>query len=196
MKRGRVWLAVVVAALVFSGVGQTAAASDPPAIVVGADGETAPVFSYADAIRERVFIPVAGVDLDADGVGDRVATDIVRPRRPPPGKVPVIIDASPYYTSLGRGNESSASPYDSAGVPTSSRCSTTTTSCRAATRSCWSASAGRPGPPVAGRRRPGRGGLRKAVIDWLTAGPPGSTPPAAPWYAGWSTGAAAMIGKS
>src|SRR4051812_37135515 len=83
-----------------------AAHAATPAIVIGADGETSPVFSYADAIRERVFIPVPGVDQDADGVTDEVAIDIVRPQETNAGlKVPAIIDASPYYTSVGRGNE-------------------------------------------------------------------------------------------
>ena len=47
--------------------------------MIGPDDETAPVFSYANAIRERVFIPVPGVDQDDDGVTDRVAIDIIRP---------------------------------------------------------------------------------------------------------------------
>ena len=42
-----------------------------------------------------------------DGVADRIALDIVRPAASAAGlKVPVIMDASPYYSSLGRGNES------------------------------------------------------------------------------------------
>ena len=41
--------------------GGTAAAHDPAAIVLGPDGKTAAVFGYADAVRERVFIPVAAV---------------------------------------------------------------------------------------------------------------------------------------
>ena len=78
----------------------------PPHIVLGPDHETADVFSYANAIRERVFIPVPGVDQDGDGVIDRVSIDIIRPAETNQGmKVPAIIDPSPYYTSLGRGNE-------------------------------------------------------------------------------------------
>ena len=70
------------------------------------DGKTAPVFSYTNAIRERVFIPVPGVDQDLDGVVDRTAIDIIRPAETDAGlKVPAIIDPSPYYTTLGRGNE-------------------------------------------------------------------------------------------
>ena len=87
------------------GTGTAQAAADP-VITVGADGKTAPVFSYADAKRERVWVPVAGVDQDANGVTDRVAIDIIRPKESGPNlKVPAIIDDSPYYTSVGRGNE-------------------------------------------------------------------------------------------
>ncbi len=86
-----------------SNLGPTTAAAD--AIVVQ-DGETQPVFSYAAAIRERVWVPVPGVDQNSDGVADRVALDIIRPAETNAGlKVPAIIDVSPYYTSVGRGNE-------------------------------------------------------------------------------------------
>ena len=96
--------AVVLAATAFGGTG--AAHAQGPTVTVGADGKTAPVFNYAEATRERVWIPVAGLDTDSDGVTDRVAIDIVRPKESGPAvKVPAIIDPSPYYTSSGRGNE-------------------------------------------------------------------------------------------
>jgi len=94
-----------VLAALFLGAGAAQAAADP-VITVGADGKTAPVFSYQDAKRERVWVPVANVDQDNNGVTDRVAIDIIRPKESGPSlKVPAIIDDSPYYTSLGRGNE-------------------------------------------------------------------------------------------
>ena len=97
-------LAAGVVALAVFGVGAATARADAPTL--GADGTTAPAYSYADAIRERVFVPIAGVDQDQDGVTDRVAIDIVRPQESGPNlKVPAIIDDSPYYTSVGRGNE-------------------------------------------------------------------------------------------
>ena len=96
--------AVVLAATAFGGNG--VAQAQGPTVTVGADGKTAPVFNYVEAIRERVWIPVAGADTDSDGVTDRVAIDIVRPKESGPTvKVPAIIDPSPYYTSSGRGNE-------------------------------------------------------------------------------------------
>src|SRR6187455_1336923 len=106
MKRWAVWPAVLATVLAALTLGGTAAAVDTPSIVIGPDGETAAVFSYTNAIRERVFIPVAGVDQDNNGFTDQVAIDINRPLESNSGlQVPAIIDPSPDYTSVGRGNE-------------------------------------------------------------------------------------------
>jgi X-Pro dipeptidyl-peptidase len=69
-------------------------------------GVTQPVFGYADAIRERVWVE-STFDSDLDGVNDLIAMDIMRPQASETGglRVPVIMDASPYYSTLGRGNE-------------------------------------------------------------------------------------------
>jgi len=50
---------------------------------------------------------VTAPDFDGDGEPDRVAADIVRPAETDRAgvDVPVVMDASPYYLSLGRGNE-------------------------------------------------------------------------------------------
>ncbi|MFF2520596.1 Xaa-Pro dipeptidyl-peptidase [Streptomyces liangshanensis] len=79
-----------------------------------------PVHSYADAVRESVWVDT-GLDGDADGASDRVAVDIVRPAEPDRQgrKVPVIMDASPYYSCCGRGNESQRKTYDAEGNPLS-----------------------------------------------------------------------------
>jgi X-Pro dipeptidyl-peptidase len=69
------------------------------------NGVTQPVFGYADAIRERVWVE-ADFDTDLDGAKDRIALDVMRPAATGLGfKAPVIMDASPYYSTLGRGNE-------------------------------------------------------------------------------------------
>ncbi len=80
--------------------------------------ESRPVYSYADAIRESVWVDTR-IDGDADGKTDRVAVDIVRPREPAAKgrKIPVIMDASPYYSCCGRGNESQKKTYDANGDP-------------------------------------------------------------------------------
>ncbi|GIJ11974.1 X-Pro dipeptidyl-peptidase [Micromonospora andamanensis] len=61
------------------------------------DGRTQPVFDYADAVREVVYIDVP-VDTDGDGESDRIAMRITRPRPTEQGlKVASIVQASPYY---------------------------------------------------------------------------------------------------
>ncbi|MBV2355327.1 Xaa-Pro dipeptidyl-peptidase [Streptomyces sp. J2-1] len=78
--------------------------------------ESRPVYSYADAVRESVWVDT-GLDLDRDGRTDRVAADVVRPAEPARAgrRVPVIMDASPYYSCCGRGNESQLKTYDDQG---------------------------------------------------------------------------------
>ncbi|MEV6636751.1 CocE/NonD family hydrolase [Actinoplanes sp. NPDC051470] len=94
---------IAVAALVVSA--SPAVAADTPTIVV-ANGVTQPVFGYSDAIREKLFID-STFDSDHDGRRDIIAFDVIRPRATEQGlKVPVIMDASPYYTTVCRGNES------------------------------------------------------------------------------------------
>nr|WP_234345137.1 MULTISPECIES: Xaa-Pro dipeptidyl-peptidase [Streptomyces] len=101
----------VVAALLSSLVGPVSAARAAPA-------ESRPVYSYDRAIRESVWVDTR-IDGDSDGRTDRVAVDIVRPREPAQQgrRIPVIMDASPYYSCCGRGNESQKKTYDSAGRP-------------------------------------------------------------------------------
>lgn len=70
-----------------------------------AERESRPVYSYDKAIRESVWVDT-GLDGDSDGKTDRVAVDIVRPGEPAAEgrRIPVIMDASPYYSCCGRGN--------------------------------------------------------------------------------------------
>jgi X-Pro dipeptidyl-peptidase len=192
-------VAVGALALAAFGISGTAQAADP-VITVGADGKTAPVFSYQDAIRERVFIPVDGVDSDNDGITDRVSIDIVRPKESGPTlKMPAVIDPSPYYTSLGRGNESQRIHttaagvldrfplyYDNYFVPRGYAFIAADALGTAFSTGC----ALHGGPTdVAGF---------KAVIDWTNGRVPGYTSRTGttPVTASWSTGKNAMIGKS
>ncbi|MGX7671579.1 CocE/NonD family hydrolase [Plantactinospora sp. DSM 117369] len=102
----RVGLAVLpMAAVAVLGSAPPAFAHREPSIVVR-DGVTQPVFGYADAIRERLFVD-STFDSDNDGERDIIAFDVMRPRATADGlKVPVIMDASPYYSTVCRGNES------------------------------------------------------------------------------------------
>ena len=112
--------ALAAVALVMLAVPAVGAANgdDGPSVVV-ADGVTQPAFGYTDAIRESVWVQ-APFDSDHDGQPDRIAVDLVRPREAAAAhvKVPVIMDASPYYTCCGRGNENEVKTYDANGTIT------------------------------------------------------------------------------
>src|SRR3954447_4347098 len=187
-----------VAAAMLALVAPAAHAQSGPTL--GSDGTTAPTYSYQDATRERVFIPVAGVDQDDDGATDRVAIDIVRPKESGPNlKIPAIIDDSPYYTSVGRGNETQfihTTPagvldkfplfYDNYFVPRGYAMILAQALGTAFSTGC----ALHGGPTdVAGF---------KAVIDWTEGRVPGYTSRTGtePVVADWSNGKNAMIGKS
>ncbi|MFC0506750.1 Xaa-Pro dipeptidyl-peptidase [Micromonospora costi] len=111
MRTTRSWwrASVVVVTAVAVGLPAAAATAQPAAHrlePVIENGVTQPVFGYADAIRERVFV-TSDVDTDGDGALDVVSMDIIRPKASDDGlRVPVIMDASPYYSTVCRGNES------------------------------------------------------------------------------------------
>src|SRR4051794_24756189 len=175
-------------------------AQSSPTITVGADGKTAPVFSYADAKRERVWIPVAGVDQDSDGLTDRVAIDIIRPKESGPTlKVPAIIDDSPYYTSVGRGNETQFIHTTAAGVLDKYPLFFDNYFVPRGYAVILAHSVGTAfstGCPLHGG--PGDVAGFKAVIDWTEGRVPGYTDATGttPVVADWSNGKNAMIGKS
>lgn len=108
----------MVFALTPAGVPAAAGSGPESAAYAIADGVTQPVFSYADAIRETVWVDT-GTDLDRDGVPDRVAADIIRPAEPASAgrEIPVIMDVSPYYACCGRGNENQLKTYEPDGTP-------------------------------------------------------------------------------
>ncbi|CCH31240.1 Xaa-Pro dipeptidyl-peptidase [Actinosynnema sp. NPDC047251] len=110
MRSGLVKLLTV--ALVLAGTAVPGTASAAGRVV------SEPVYDFASAIRETVWVDT-GRDGDADGRDDRVAADLVRPREAADRgiKVPVIMDASPYYSCCGRGGEKEVKTYDGAGRP-------------------------------------------------------------------------------
>ncbi|MDA0159296.1 CocE/NonD family hydrolase [Solirubrobacter ginsenosidimutans] len=113
MQGRKVLLAAAVAAAVFSSAGK--ANAQTPGIVVE-NGETQEAFNYAGAVRDRVWVD-SDFDSDADGLADKIAVDIIRPAETNNGlKAPVIMDASPYYSTLGRGNESQLKVDDASGL--------------------------------------------------------------------------------
>ncbi|MFI1395599.1 Xaa-Pro dipeptidyl-peptidase [Streptomyces sp. NPDC020681] len=162
--------------------------------------ESRPVYSYENAVREAVWVDTR-LDGDGDGKTDRVAVDIVRPREPAAQgrKIPVIMDASPYYSCCGRGNESQKKTYDANGnvvqfplyydnyfVPRGY--AFVAVDLAGTNRSDGCVDVG------------GRSDIQsaKAVVDWLNGRGRGYTTRtgAEPARAGWSNGNTGMIGKS
>ncbi|MGA5872500.1 Xaa-Pro dipeptidyl-peptidase [Streptomyces cinereoruber] len=194
-------VAAATAALLATLVTPAGARTDPAAPAAGAVRESRPVHSYADAVRESVWVDT-GLDGDGDGRADRVAVDIVRPREPAATgrKIPVIMDASPYYACCGRGNESQKKTYDADGKPVQFPLyydnyfvprgyAFVAVDLAGTNRSDGCDDVG------------GRSDVRsaKAVVDWLNGRARGYTTRTgtAPARAtGWSTGNVGMIGKS
>jgi X-Pro dipeptidyl-peptidase len=173
----------------------TPASAEQPAFVVQ-NGVTQPIHAFADAVRETVWVDI-GLDLDANGVGDRVATDIIRPATS--AQVPVIIDASPYYATAGRGNESELKSYDAAGVPVKFPLfydNYFVPRGYAVALIDFSGTSRSTGCMDTGGRSEVASG--KAVIDWLNGRATGFSAASggSAVSASWSTGATAMIGKS
>lgn len=187
--------ALVAVALTLT-IATPAQAATAPAVTVE-NGRTQPVFSYADAVREHVYVE-SSVDSDADGKADRVRVDVIRPKESGPGlKVPVIIDESPYYDNSGRGNEGERKVYDAAGNVTKFPLfydnyfvprgyAVLNVDMLGTTRS--------DGCPDIGGKADVLGG--KAVIDWLNGRAKAFRADGSPAVADWTTGKAAMIGKS
>ncbi|MFI9202123.1 Xaa-Pro dipeptidyl-peptidase [Streptomyces sp. NPDC053048] len=177
-----------------------AAAAGPAANGVKAPDESRPVYSYDRAVRESVWVDTR-VDGDGDGRTDRVAVDIIRPREAAEQgrKVPVIMDASPYYSCCGRGNESQRKTYDAQGRPVQFPLyydnffvprgyAVALVDLAGTNRSDGCVDVG------------GRSDIQsaKAVVDWLGGRARGyaSRTGRAAARADWSTGAVGMIGKS
>jgi X-Pro dipeptidyl-peptidase len=136
-----------------------------------------------------------GRDLDRDGKDDVISLDIVRPRIS--GRVPVIMEESPYYDGSGRGSLSQVKVRNAAGLVV-----------------------GMPlfydnyfvprGYAFAAMDAPGQGrstgcgdfygpddrAAVGAVLDWLSGSRPATSDAGKPVSASWSSGRVGMIGKS
>ena len=193
-------LAIGLLALAAIGLGGESAAAQGPVLEAG---KTKAVYDYKAAIRERVFIPQSGIDQDANGAMDWITIDIIRPSEgSPTNKMPAIIDPSPYYTTVCRGNESQCMAdwnddgvndrwplfYDNYFVPRGyayilaqmNGTGYTTNGC-----------------PMHGG--PGDIAGEKSVVDWLNGRVPGYSAAdvaSTPKLADWHNGSSAMIGKS
>ena len=149
-----------------------------------------------EPVRETVWVDT-GLDNDGDGATDRVAADIVRP--PTDRPVPVIMDASPYYSCCGRGNEDERKTYDEQGRPQGFPLfydnyfvprgyATVLVDLAGTNRSEGCVDVGGESDVTSA----------KAVIDWLNGRAKAYDSPTggAEADAGWSTGDTGMIGKS
>ncbi|MGD3108380.1 Xaa-Pro dipeptidyl-peptidase [Streptomyces sp. YGL11-2] len=171
-----------------------------PAGAAPSSGESGPVYSYDHAIRESVWVDTR-LDGDGDGHADRVAVDIMRPSEPARQghRIPVIMDASPYYSCCGRGNESQKKTYDAQGRPVQFPLfydnyfvprgyAVVLVDLAGTNRSDGCVDVG------------GRSDIQsaKAVVDWLNGRGRAYTARTGgkPVAAGWSNGSTGMIGKS
>jgi X-Pro dipeptidyl-peptidase len=159
-------------------------------------GVTAPIHDYRDAIRESVWVQAP--DLDGDGAPEQVVADIVRPRElDGVERVPVVMDASPYYLCCGRGNESEKKEYDGGGDPTRFPLfydnyfvprgyGYVAVDMAGTARSTGCTDMGASSDILS----------VKAVVDWLNGNATAVDSAGNPVEADWSNGRTAMIGKS
>ncbi|AHI01323.1 hypothetical protein KALB_7965 [Kutzneria albida DSM 43870] len=163
------------------------------------DGGSQPVYSYANAVRETAWVDTGLKDPQGRAV--RVAADIIRPAEPASqGRtVPTIMDASPYYSCCGRGNESQLKTYDSAGKPVQFPLyydnyfvprgyAVVLVDLAGTNRSNGCVDVGGPSDITSA----------KAVVDWLNGRATGYTSATGSTRAtaSWSNGSVGMIGKS
>lgn len=207
---------VLIGALVIAAPVAAVAQDAPPEVVVE-DGMTQPVFAFDDAIEERVYVETE-VDSNHDGVLDRVAIDISRPRETETGdlRVPVIFEHSPYREDVWFDV-----PYPSVLVDELPQ----TSLVRPLAASSAGATARRPSPDLPGSLDnyyvprgyavvlgqsigtgssdgcPTSGDMAetlgtRAVIDWLNDRAKGFDEAGDPVSADWTTGAVGMTGVS
>ncbi|MFF0270332.1 Xaa-Pro dipeptidyl-peptidase [Kribbella sp. NPDC004536] len=183
----------------FAGPTSVPGASAPVKTAMAASAaETTPTYSYANAVHESIKVDTT-MDTDSDGVHDTVTVDIIRPREAVAAgvKVPVIMDASPYYQCCGRGNESETKAYDSNGVISKMPLfydnyfvprgyGVVQVDVLGTSRSSGCGDVGGPTEVAS----------VVAVIDWLNGRNTAKTLDGTPVTADWTTGAVGMIGKS
>ncbi|WP_394828051.1 Xaa-Pro dipeptidyl-peptidase [Pendulispora albinea] len=172
--------------------------SGSPLGVAANGNESTPIYSYANAIHESIWVTTP-FDNDGDGQPDKVAVDLIRPREAAEAgvKVPVILEASPYYKGSGRGNESERKAFDANGIITKVPLyydnyfvprgyAFVAVDLPGSSRSTGCLDAGGK-EEVLGT---------KAVIDWLNGRATAARADGTPVLADWTTGKVGMIGKS
>ncbi|MEV8373237.1 CocE/NonD family hydrolase [Kribbella sp. NPDC056861] len=155
--------------------------------------QTVAAYDYDNVIREKIEVQVP-TDGDADGVPDRVTIDVIRPGEAAEAgiKVPVIMQASPYYGAFyspsefdGKGvRQVYGGVLDNYFVPRGYAVVFADLAGTFRATGCDDVGAQR---EIAGT---------KAVVDWLNGRAKGFTTAGAPATANWSTGQTGMIGVS
>ena len=210
MKTYRRWGVGIATIVGLALLASPAAATEPPPWLEVRDGISQPVFDFAEAIEETVYVESA-VDTDRDGRRDRIAVRISRPGETETEgiAVPVIFHHSPYRGPFGNAVNH---PVDVDELPQESR--------RGAAAARGAAFADLPGSldnyyvprgyavvlgasvgtdgsdgcPTVGDM--GETLATTAVIDWLNGRAQGYDASGAPVSADWTTGAVGMYGVS
>ncbi|GAB3456585.1 Xaa-Pro dipeptidyl-peptidase [Actinophytocola sediminis] len=171
------------------------AAAQPPRPSHVEGTSTVPAYDYATAIRESVWV-TGPLDNDGDGRRDTVAVDLIRPRGVS-GKIPVIMDLSPYNQCCGRGRENERKQYAADGtvtrfplfldnyfVPRGYAYAAVDLTGTGRSTGCGDVG--------------GRAEIlgAKAVVDWLAGRASATHADGTPARATWTTGRVGMIGKS
>jgi X-Pro dipeptidyl-peptidase len=189
-----------------------------------ADGRAQPVYSATDIVRQNVWVEVAGLDSDRDGLNDRIRVEIHRPAATDRGvKLPIVLNASPYAGGMmpyprhdlnvdlfvpGRTPRAPTPPETP--PPATVKYDGTEAPVRAMRASGYEAyflprgfifayadslgTGSSTGCPTIGG--PEENLAMKAVIDWFNGRARGFDESGRPVAASWTTGATAMIGVS
>ncbi|HVV17864.1 MAG TPA: Xaa-Pro dipeptidyl-peptidase [Pseudonocardiaceae bacterium] len=190
-------IVVLLAAALVTLIPQTATAQPLGSIRHGATQDT---YSYTNAIRQSVWVDTGLTAAGRPGGHVRVAADIIRPSElDGTARIPVIMEASPYYWCCGRGNQFQVKQYDSAGNPTDFPLfydnyfvprgyAVVLVDLAGSNRSQGCVDTGGPSDVTSA----------KAVIDWLNGRATGytSVDGTTTAQAYWSDGSVGMIGKS
>jgi X-Pro dipeptidyl-peptidase len=178
---------VILAACTSSVASQDADLADNADLaIVVKNGETQPVYAYAEAIRESVFVE-STIDSDHDGVLDRIALDIIRPKTD--RKVAIVMEASPYYRMPALDREmvlplGQRSWYDDFFVPRGYAVVEVEMQGTARSKGC----------PMTGGKEDTAS--IKAAIDWLNGHARAFDANGTEVAATWSTGSVGMLGVS
>ncbi len=167
-------------------------ATEASSPIVVQNGETQPIYSYAQGIRQSVFVEAA-MDSDGDGAPDRIALDIVRPRTAAGAKVAVVMHASPYWRAGAAPERGLILPDARLGL-NSWHNQYFVERGYAAVEVEMQGTARSQGCPMTGGREDTLS--IAAAVDWLNGRARGFDSAGNPVTASWSTGSVGMVGVS